>query len=281
MNKLKIQTGLRIGGVLILFASLLAAIFATANRPVSGQAQVLFIQTQNDADCALLLSGDQCVMVDTGEAVDGPHIVEQMRQRGITDIDCLILTHPDKDHIGGAPALAEEFPIHMVVEPYFGTEKESLDQLHRLFDELGIPYTQPYRDRLMNYGEWSLRLMAPKQRTYKKDNNYSLALQANHGDVTVFFGGDAEKERSSELLSSVLPQDVFLYKVPYHGRSTPLADELIQKLSPQYAIVTASAPSVSVRKSLQAVGATVFCTVGTEASELLFISDGRELRLGE
>lgn len=83
------------------------------------KADFYFLQTAEDADCTLLLSGGKSILIDTGEAQDYEAICALLREQNLNRIDCLILTHPDKDHIGSARALAQDYPIGLVVQPYF------------------------------------------------------------------------------------------------------------------------------------------------------------------
>ena len=59
------------------------------------------------ADAIILRTQNHCVLVDAGEEDDGEEILSHLRTLGVTRLDCLILTHLDKDHIGSAAQILE------------------------------------------------------------------------------------------------------------------------------------------------------------------------------
>lgn len=264
-----------------MFVAVLAMLFLflqPGKREITEAAEILFAGTQDDADCAVLLSQGACVMIDTGEEQDAAHILELLDQEGVKQIDCLILTHPDKDHIGGAPMLLETLPVQTVLVPDYGQEKEHYDALLEQAEELGssVSVLAPARSREYSYGELELRIWPPEEAFYEKDNDYSLAVLVRHGDVKLFFAGDAQKKRMKELQTYRLPE-VELYKVSYHGRDLTTGAKLIGSIRPQYAVVTADEPGQEIRQALTAAGAQIFCTRG---KDVRFVSDGKSLTTG-
>ncbi|MBO5293153.1 MAG: MBL fold metallo-hydrolase [Lachnospiraceae bacterium] len=245
--------------------------------PEVGQPCICFLQTQDDADCILIWQGEDAVMIDTGEAADATSILVSMEQLGIEKLDALILTHPDKDHIGGATAVVQEIPVERVFEPYYALENERLDELHELFDRLQLSVEIVEEDFRMELDSFTLTVYPPQEKEYKKDNNYSLAVLFQSGDSYAFFTGDAMKKRQKELLELNLPQTGLL-KVPYHGRYVKDEEELIRKMAPEYAVITAAEAAPEVERALDTVGSEVFYS-GRE--NVLFQTDGRNFRLVE
>lgn len=244
---------------------------APDQAPVSAEsARILFAGTKDDADCTIVLSQDVCMMIDTGEEQDAEHILALLQQEGVEEIDCLILTHPDKDHIGGAPALLESLPVQKIIAPAYDQPKESYELLIEQAEALDTTIVTPGRREELQYGELSLIIWPPEETHYDKDNNYSLAVLISHKEVQMFFAGDAQKKRMKEILQYNLPQ-VDLYKVSYHGRNLTSGIKLIDRIRPQYAIVTASAPEKETKQALIAVDAQIFCT---RDRDVVFISDG-------
>lgn len=265
----------RILGVLLIMAALVGTVLLLDNRGVTQDAAFIFVGTAGDADCTILRSGRSCVLIDTGEARDAEHIAAVLDSQNIRQIDCMILTHPDQDHVGGAAYLLDRFSVTQLVVPYFSGEKEIYTELLQKADRMNIPVQVLYRNRLYTYADLNLRVFAPEKFHYDKSNNYSLAVYAQHGQSTLFWAGDAQKERIEELLRLDL-EPVQLYHVAYHGRDTALSSQLIQMLRPQYAIVTANLPEKETQALLVEYGATVATTVGQDWT---FISDGKELRI--
>ena len=60
------------------------------------------------ADSILLRVGDQTALIDAGEEDDGEEIIAYMQENDIDTIDYMILTHFDKNHIGGADKILNE-----------------------------------------------------------------------------------------------------------------------------------------------------------------------------
>ena len=54
------------------------------------------------ADSFVLKTPNHTVIIDTGLDKNGDELVESLKEQGITMIDELIITHFDKDHVGGA-----------------------------------------------------------------------------------------------------------------------------------------------------------------------------------
>lgn len=237
--------------------------------------QVRILQTKEDADCIIMGCGAAAVMIDTGEAQDGEHILEVLRKTGIEKLDALILTHPDLDHIGGARAVLQAISVDKVILPYYDREKEELEAIKEDCKEAGIQVYYPNHVWKMNMEYLSLLIYPPQENHYKEDNNYSLAVLAEHGNVRMFFCGDALRKRSEELLLMNLPE-VSLYKVPHHGRANSASDEMFEALQPVYAVVTSkTADEEIVRSSSQCGSSLLF----SGEMDLVFQSDGKHLIL--
>ncbi len=268
----------RIAMICGICAALYFGWYALENRGAVNDAEFIFAGTKNDADCAILLSEGYCVVVDTGEAQDAPHIVELLKEHEVETIDCLVLTHPDQDHVGGAQELVRQFAIKQVVVPYFSGEKAVYQTLMNEIQRESIPVLMLYRDRQFIFGDLDIRIFPPEDFYYAQTNDYSLAILLEHGDNCVFMAGDAEKTRLNELLNLNLPTEIDLYKAAHHGRDSTKGVALIEKLQPQKTVVTAKQAESRIQMALEQVGSEVFYTVGQDVT---FISDGTSLEVLE
>ena len=269
-------TLLRFLGLVLLTGGLVFAILqAMAPGEPKEKADFYFLQTAEDADCTLLLSGGKSILIDTGEAQDYEAICALLREQNLNRIDCLILTHPDKDHIGSAQALAQDYPIGLVVQPYYAKEKDSFQALNDALDAQRIPRLILSRSRNFTYGDLRLTVYPPEKTNYQNDNNYSLAIEVKHGQTTLFFAGDAYNARTQELLRLPLRR-VDLYHASYHGRDYENGSLLLQALMPQYVIVTSDRAGENTLQCCDSLGSQVFYTA---SGTLHLQSDGNGILL--
>ena len=236
--------------------------------------EIVFQQTQDDADCVLLRQGEAVMMIDTGEEVDGGDIVAALARRGIERIDLLILTHTDADHIGGAAQVLEGVEVGRVIMPQYNKESARLEELRALLAVREVPVTLPTRTRRYTVGEMKVLIYPPLEGHYNKDNNYSLATLVTHGSVNMVFAGDADEKRLRELMNISWP-NADLYKVAHHGRASNFSGDFIRMLAPLYAVSTSRDSDEEIKQACKAVGAQLLYT---GEGNVEFRSDGVTLR---
>ena len=107
--------------VIALFALLLAW---QAPAAATGPGRVAFINV-GEGDAALLQDGNGFdVLIDGGEPAAGPTVVAYLRQQGVNDIDVMVNTNPDADHVGGLIDVLQQadIPVKAVLfNGYSGT----------------------------------------------------------------------------------------------------------------------------------------------------------------
>ena len=91
------------------------------------------------ADALVLKQAGHTVLIDTGEKDDGDKIVRFLKNQGIHSVDLLVITHFDKDHVGGAAKVLEHMEVNAVFMPdYEGTRPEYDSFLEALAGRDGV-----------------------------------------------------------------------------------------------------------------------------------------------
>lgn len=225
------------------------------------------------------------ILIDTGTNKGGKQLVKRFEEEGIDHIDLLLITHYDKDHVGGADKILEDIRIDTVVMPVYAKESKQYEQFEEALEQAGD--INVYR---MGTGEETafesgdgvaMHVTAAHETYYGKDeeNDFSLAVRMTFGDTKLLFAGDAEAPRQKELLEEGdVACDVL--KVPYHGRLTAISEEFLTACAPQIAYITddeddpASEELIAILESL---GAQVLTS--REDGDAVVVSDGKTVRM--
>lgn len=85
-----------------------------------------------EADCTLIMNKGQVMLIDAGEDTDGELIVQFLKKIGVLQIDYLIATHSDDDHIGGMKDIANNFPIGKLYIPAAEADNKSYTDLTKI-----------------------------------------------------------------------------------------------------------------------------------------------------
>lgn len=108
-----------------------------------GKADAIAIQTEKNT-----------MVIDTGEEEDGEELVFYLKNQGITQVDILLITHFDQDHVGGADTLIESMDVERVLVPdYEGTSTEYQDFMIAL-EEKGMTAERLKKQKSLN---WAVR----------------------------------------------------------------------------------------------------------------------------
>lgn len=193
------------------------------------------------ADAIVLSNGDETVVIDTGEKGNNKDIEEYLDKKGLSRIDYLIITHFDKDHVGGAAKLIKNVEIGQIITPdYTGNNKE-YEKFVDAVVEAGLEWNAITQNISFSIGDANITIYPPMKTEYKSepDNDYSLVIDAEHCGNSFMFAGDCMTERLAELPEQMNMEHDFL-KVPHHGRECEGMYEFIKSVSPDYAVITCS-----------------------------------------
>ena len=193
----------------------------------------------------------------------------------------MIITHFDKDHVGGADKILESVSVARVILPQYEKESKQYAQFMEALEQSA----QTEREILPAGGEWSemfgqtrLRVTAAERTDYGADeeNDFSLATYLTYGETKFLFPGDAEDARQTELLHAG-DIDCDVLKVPYHGRLVDVSAAFLAACSPKIAFIPDSdeeAASPMVVAILKELGTDVH---SGRDGDLVVVSDGKDV----
>ena len=90
------------------------------------------------ADSYLFMTGESAVLIDCGESENGKEIVQYLKDNGLSRLDCLILTHFDKDHVGGAAKVLKSLQVQRVLQSNSPKDSKQMEKYLKALDGSGI-----------------------------------------------------------------------------------------------------------------------------------------------
>src|SRR5665648_845920 len=200
-----------------------------------GQGDAVLIRTPKN-HAILLDAGPRTERFDAGERIILPYLL----QRRIGHLDALLITHEDRDHVGGARAVLANIPTDWVGVPEVG------DRLGNEEWQDGLPFeiinqSQKLRilqagDRIeLDSGAW-LDVLGPSEvlkGTRSDSNNNALVLKLNYMGQSVLLSADMEQEEMEEIYETGADIENTIFKVPHHGSRFSLDRHFLDGINPQ------------------------------------------------
>lgn len=235
------------------------------------------------ADCIVITVGEHCVVIDAGEEDNFSDIRKHLDSLGVEAVDHLILTHYDKDHIGGAAKLIRNYDVACLLESAFSSDSDAYDEYHEAMADRGKIATILLSDYSFTLDSCEFTVYVPQQSEYgeKEDNNSSLIVEMRYGNRRFLFCGDAMELRLEEFLAGD-PGQFDVIKLPYHGNWLENYSRFLAETTPEYGIITCSKKNPAdedVLELLEQQGVAVFqtrrgtVTVTTDGNDLEVIQD--------
>ncbi len=260
----------------------LAAVLLLCTACAAAQPLRVDFYDMGKADAMLITTpSNRRILIDAGTNKGGKALVSRFEKEKIDTIDVLIITHYDKDHVGGADKMLEELDVGTVYMPVYEKDSKQYDQFVEALEESGAQAErmETGAQTTLDVGDGvTLRITAAHETYYGSDeeNDFSLAVRVAYGDTKFLFAGDAEEARQIELLEEGDVQCDVL-KVPYHGRLVDVSEQFLAQASPKIAFITDSeeeAASPIVIRMLEEQGAEVYCA---KDGGIVVLSDGKTI----
>ena len=162
------------------------------------------------------------------------------------DIDMLVATHPDGDHIGGLIDVLIRYDVGTVLMTENVNDTPVYDAFIRAVEEerAAVLYAragQVYDLGLGSAGSTTLTILFPDHDpTNMESNDSSIISRLTYGGTSYLFTGDAPQnieeylvEKNSTLLASCV------LKVGHHGSRTSTSELFLRSVTPTHAIISA------------------------------------------
>jgi competence protein ComEC len=249
--------------------------------PTKGKLSVYFLDVgQGDATYIKTANGDD-ILIDGGNNNYGDDVVAYLKQLKVDDIEIMISTHPDADHVGGLDSVLESFKVESVYAPKVAHTTDTFKDFLLAVKNEKLTIKEAKAGVTLPLKGVTVKFLAPVK-TYAVDdlNSWSAVLHLTYGKNIFLFTGDAELKSQTDMIKAktVLQADVL--KVGHHGAKTSTSAVFLKAVAPEYAVISVGKnsyghPTKEVLEAMKRAKSTIYRTDinGTITAD----SDGKTL----
>ena len=245
--------------------------------------EVAFLNVgQGDSIYIRDVSGND-ILIDGGKDSSAVRELEKVMKKGDRDLDMVIATHSDSDHIGGIDDILSRYHVNLFAETGHDSDTQGDDILRLRVEEKEVPRILLSRGMVIDLGEATLTILSPeKDIPYQDTNTSSVIALLEYKNLHFLFTGDAPSAIEEVLLREGLLRDVDVVKLGHHGSRTSSSQNFLDAITPEYAIVSAGKdnsyghPHAEVISRVEKSGARI---LNTYEGTLVFETDGETLKM--
>ena len=214
-----------------------------------------------------------------GEAV----VSEYLWWRGLSQIDYVLATHADADHIDGLNDVLKNFSVRAALIGRRPGNDPEFEKFSKSLKETGTYSETIQAGDVIRSGNVEVHVLWPPTDDDKSTNNDSIVLRIQLGERSILFTGDIEQAAERSLVASQQQLRADVVKVPHHGSKTSSTEGFILATKPNLAIISVGRksrfghPHKEVVERWQANGATVLTT--GDCGTITITTDGQDLSL--
>jgi competence protein ComEC len=236
---------------------------------------------QGDCEILKITQGSNTffALVDTGVEQAFPKINSELQEMGCGEINVLVLTHPDADHVGSAVGVLNNFKVDKVWQSGFTKDTKVWQDTTATIGARQVPNETVQKGTQDVWNGATVKVMNPSPQTATDSNNSSVVLLVSVGDKDIMLMGDAENEAQASMAQDPLPE-VEVYKVPHHGSAGACYQPFLTSIHPDYSVIEVGAgnkyghPRQEVLDALAGIGSKVYRTDQNGDVEATVTPDG-------
>lgn len=245
-----------------------------------GQGDAIFIETPSRHQ----------ILIDGGP---GSIILEKLAKEmpfWDREIDLIILTHPEKDHLSGLIEVLKRYKVENILWTGIIRDTAEHREWKKLIKDEGAEIFIAKAGQKIKWSRTDLdhlEVLCPFEilegQEFKDSNNTSIVAKLVFGKNSFLLTGDNYKSVEEQLVESKAYLDSDVLKVGHHGSKTSTSEEFILKVSPEIAVISAGKnnsyghPHRETLDILVKYGITVLRT--DRDGDIKIISNGKTLQI--
>jgi len=251
----------------------------TNGQTAHSELEIHFIDV-GQGDATLIMCDGEAMLIDAADNDNGSKVQLYLTKHNIDTLKYVIGTHPDADHIGGLDVVLYKFDCENLIMPDVSADTATYRDVVETMQARDMENTLPIVGDTYMLGDATFTIVGPND-AYEGRNDNSVCIYLEHGENSFLFTGDAEEEAEADLISLNFDLDADVYKVGHHGSSSSSSVELLNEMSPEYAVISCAEgnsyghPHAEVLNNLRALGVKVFRT--DEQGSVVVTSNGKSL----
>lgn len=247
-------------------ALILTGAAAVLTMRVDGKGLQVIMLDVGQGDCFLVRDGRTELLVDGGSSslkdVGGKRILPALKYYGCRELDYILLSHADEDHVNGVTALLKEGEIRCRVlgVPDCAEHEKDGDgvrltkkSIQSVFAGAGKPpliCKMKSGDRIRGEN-FEITILHPQDdETFQDTNSTSLVFWLSGGDIAFLFTGDLPGEKEELVLEEIerfglLDRAIeergtipVILKAAHHGSNGSTTEELLETLHPVLTLIS-------------------------------------------
>ena len=226
----------------IFCLSLLTILLISFIQIPSKDLEIIVFDVQN-ADCFLIKTPEnKYFIIDTGKsgykgskAQANSIIIKYLKDRGIKNIEALIITHFDNDHSGGAIDIMKNLKVKQVYINSYNEKSATSKNIYNELEKNQIPNKIPQNNSSI-YKENNLNIQTYQAKTDKENDNSIITL-LSYKNFDMLFMGDAGTKAFDQLKSGI-PSNIEVLKVGHHGGLDTVNKEMLEHIKPETSIIS-------------------------------------------
>jgi competence protein ComEC len=205
--------------------------------PAPGGLRITFLDV-GEGDSTLLQTPDGAVLVDAGPP--DANVAGQLRRLGVRRLEALLLSHPHRDHVGGAAGVLAKLKVGFVLDSGLPTGGEAEKAALAEARSRGVPIRLGRAGQELDLGNLRLHVLSPNDETVKEAaeagdaNEAAIVVIASYGSTDALLPADAESPFTLPLVHG----PVEVYKVAHHGSADDGLPALLKILQPEIAVIS-------------------------------------------
>lgn len=206
------------------------------------------------------------LLYDGGGRNAASFVVSYLEDQGVENLDYLISSHYDEDHLSGLVGCLNRFSVGTVIGSDYVHESKLYSSFMDAVSAKGLEVQYPAVGTMYVLGDTEFEVLAPQTVSSTDGNNNSVVIRLINDEDSFLFTGDAEYASEKEMCASGMDLNCDVLVLGHHGSATSTSWDFLAQTVPTWAVISCGAnnsyghPNAETMEKMESMDIEIFRT---------------------